>query len=185
MIIIMKNFNRRNSHGHHGQSAAKWRNTHTHVNCTHSLTHFTLTQLQPLGAKRQLSHYFSMHAGSVRVFVIHRTLTWTTGSLMWSFLCVRIHTGLGNTDSESAQHFWLGKTLKNIILLLTVFETGVTDVVESWVRRSTNSPRHSIMHALVLWHWKRLIVGNKRLRERVIRVDCLSDDKMALRVMRE
>ena len=28
----------------------------------------------------------------------------------WSFWCVHIHTGDGHTDSESAQHFWLGKT---------------------------------------------------------------------------
>ena len=25
---------------------------------------------------------------------------------MWSFLCVRIHTGVGHSDNESAQHFW-------------------------------------------------------------------------------
>ena len=37
-----------------------------------------------------------------RIFLVH-TL---------SFLCVRIHTGFGHTDSESAQHFWLGKTHK-------------------------------------------------------------------------
>ena len=30
----------------------------------------------------------------------------------WSFLCVRIHMGVGHADSESAQHFWLGKTLR-------------------------------------------------------------------------
>ena len=28
----------------------------------------------------------------------------------WSFICMCIHTGLGHTDSESAQPFWLGKT---------------------------------------------------------------------------
>ena len=40
------------------QSAANWRNTHTHVDCTHLLTHFTSTQLQPRNcAKRQLSYY--------------------------------------------------------------------------------------------------------------------------------
>ena len=52
------------------------------------------------------------------VSVIHQTLTWTTGSLQWvvhtwSFLCMRIHTGVGYTDNESAQHFWLWKTLIN------------------------------------------------------------------------
>ena len=39
------------------QSAANWRNTHTRVDRTYSLTHFTSTQLQPPGAKRQLSYY--------------------------------------------------------------------------------------------------------------------------------
>ena len=28
----------------------------------------------------------------------------------WSLSCVCIHTGVGHTDSESAQYFWLGKT---------------------------------------------------------------------------
>ena len=42
--------------------------------------------------------------------VIHRTLTWTTGSLKFnmcrrSFLCVRKHTGVGHIINESAQHF--------------------------------------------------------------------------------
>ena len=31
----------------------------------------------------------------------------------WPFLCVHIHTGVGHTDSQSAQHLWLGKTLTN------------------------------------------------------------------------
>ena len=35
------------------QSAANWRNMHTHM---HSLTHLHQTQLQPRGAKRQLSY---------------------------------------------------------------------------------------------------------------------------------
>ena len=29
----------------------------------------------------------------------------------WSFLCARIHTWIRDTDSESAQHLWFGKTL--------------------------------------------------------------------------
>ena len=33
----------------------------------------TSTQLQPRGAKRQLSYYFSQYAGSFRVSLIHRT----------------------------------------------------------------------------------------------------------------
>ena len=31
IIIIMKNFNRRSSHGEHGSNAANWCNTHTHM----------------------------------------------------------------------------------------------------------------------------------------------------------
>ena len=53
------------------------------------------------------------HAVSFRVSVIHRTLEFTTGSLTCvrdhSYACVYIQ-GVGRTDSESAQHFWLGKT---------------------------------------------------------------------------
>ena len=30
---------------------------------------------------------------------------------MWSFWCVRIHMGVGHTDSKSAQHFWLEKII--------------------------------------------------------------------------
>ena len=31
----------------------------------------------------------------------------------WSFLCVRIHTGVGYTDSETT-HFWFRKTVTNL-----------------------------------------------------------------------
>ena len=52
---------------------------------------------------------YKVHAGSFPVSVIHRPLTWTTGSLMCvrdnSYTCVRIHTEVRHTDSESAQHF--------------------------------------------------------------------------------
>ena len=58
-----------------------------------------------------------VHAGSFRVSVIHQSLTWTTGSLTCvhdhSYICVRIQTEIGHTDNESAQHFWLGKTVTN------------------------------------------------------------------------
>ena len=37
-------------------SAANWSNMHTHADHTHSLTHLH-QQLQPRGAKRQLSYY--------------------------------------------------------------------------------------------------------------------------------
>ena len=59
---------------------------------------------------------FRVHAGSFRVSIIHRAVTWTTGPLT----CVRDHScacvytlGVGHTVSESAQHFGLGKSLTN------------------------------------------------------------------------
>ena len=88
-IIIMKNFNRCSSHGHHG---SKLRDLvqYAHSHGSHAFTHtFTSTQLQPCGAKRQLSYYYAVHAGSFRVSVSHQTLTWTTGSLS----CARDHSG--------------------------------------------------------------------------------------------
>ena len=66
IIIIIMNFNRRNSHGHHG---SKHRELAQHA-FTRTLTS---TQLQPRGAKRQLSFFPPQYAGSVRVSVIHRT----------------------------------------------------------------------------------------------------------------
>ena len=92
------------------QSAVNWRNTHTLMDRTHSLTHFTSTQLQPRGTKRQISYYFSVHAGSFRVSASYRSLTWTTGSLM----CVRDHScaceytrGLGTpTASQFTVFHW-------------------------------------------------------------------------------
>ena len=76
-IIMMKNCNRRDSHCKHG-SKRRELTQHAHSHGSHALTHtLTTTQLQPRGAKRQLSYYFSVHAGSFRVSVIHRTVTWT------------------------------------------------------------------------------------------------------------
>ena len=31
----------------------------------------------------------------------------------WSFWCLRVHTGVGHTNIESAQHFWFVKSLTN------------------------------------------------------------------------
>ena len=49
----------------------------------------TWVRLQQPQEQRYLYPFLHVHAGSFRVFVTHRTLTWTT----ISFLCVRIHTG--------------------------------------------------------------------------------------------
>ena len=61
------------------------------------------------------------HAGSVRVSVIHRTLTLTTGAVT----CVRHHScdecvytrGVEHTDSESVLHFWLGTKPSHFVFL--------------------------------------------------------------------
>ena len=49
-----------------------------------------------------------------------------------------IHTGVGHTDSKSAQHFWLGKTCTFFVCSSWQGWTRVTYVIESRVRRSTN-----------------------------------------------
>ena len=56
------------------RSAANWRNTHTLVDRTHSLAHFTSTPLQPRGAKRQLSkHQAHDHTISSARFSLQQT----------------------------------------------------------------------------------------------------------------
>ena len=126
IITIMKNFNRRSSHGHQG---SKRRELAQHATLTwvariHSHTLHQHSYNDHGCGKCQLSYYFSVHAGFFlvpkstecyrdvnlilcwvfRVSVIHRAWT-TTGSLQ----CVRDHScacaytrGVGHTDSESA-----------------------------------------------------------------------------------
>ena len=56
VIIMKKNFNTRDSHGHHG-SRRRELAQHAHWHRSHTFTHtLTSTQLQPRGAKRQLSY---------------------------------------------------------------------------------------------------------------------------------
>ena len=75
------------------------------------LGRLTWVRLQQLQEQRY--PVLQVHAGSFRVsrnlpnsdmdyriFNVHA----------WSFLCVRVHTGVGQNDSESAPCFWLGKT---------------------------------------------------------------------------
>ena len=96
------------------QSAANWRNTHTHMDRTHSLTHLHQHSYNQVVRSASLAIIFSVRAGSVRVSVIHPNFDMDYGIFnvrTSSFLCVRIRTGVGHTDSESA-HFWLGKTHK-------------------------------------------------------------------------
>ena len=48
----------------------------------------------------------------------------------WSLMCVRIHTGVGLTDSESA-HFWLGKNSRFFLVLLKGYDIAVL-VSKKW-----------------------------------------------------
>ena len=130
-VIIMKNFNRRNSHVTVAQSAANWRNTHAHEDCTHSLTHFTSTQIQPRGAKRQISYYFSVHAGSVRRVSATGSLTCArdhsfvcvyTGSLTCArdCSCVCVYTrGLGTPTASQHNIFDSEKLFFFLVLVMT------------------------------------------------------------------
>ena len=58
----------------------------------------------------QLVNY-KVYAKSFGVSVIHQTLTWTTGSLTCVYMIILmrgiiyVHTWVGHTDTESAQHF--------------------------------------------------------------------------------
>ena len=79
-----------------------------------------------------VSSYFRNPPNSdYRIFSVH----------MWLFLCVRIHTGVGHTNSESAQHFWLGKA-RNFFLC-------------SW-RDSNLSPMDLKSNSLPIEPWTRI-----------------------------
>ena len=126
MNAWMKNFNTRSSsHGHHGSKRHELVQ-HAYSRWSHAFTHshtLTSTQLQPRGAKRQLSYYVSAHAGSFRVSAIHQTLTWTTGSLS----CVRDHScvcaytqGLG-TLTASQHNVFDSEIFLVLLLILSTF----------------------------------------------------------------
>ena len=133
----MKNY-RRSSHGHHGSKCCKLVQ-HTHSHGSHAFTHtLTSTQLQLHCAKHQLSYYFSVHTVSFRVSVIYtkhdldyRIFIMRT----WSFFCMRVHMGVRHTDSESAQHFSLGKNSQIFCVVLMGFKPWVFG---SQVQCSTN-----------------------------------------------
>ena len=90
-----------------------------------------------------------VHAGSFCVSVIHQTdMDYRIFSvLMWSFLCVRIHTGGLGTHWQRVTTFLTKKTAFFFLVLLTGFWTKNTDVIESRVRCSSHwatlSPAHS------------------------------------------
>ena len=124
----MKNFNRRDVHGHHGSKCRELAQ-HAHSHISHAFTHtLTSTQLQPCGAQLLVfSAYwvFSCFRNPLNSDMVYRIFIVRTRS----FLCLRVHTGFGHTDSESAQHFRLGKT-RNFFLCAP---DGILTIV-LWIR---------------------------------------------------
>ena len=83
----------------------------------------TSTQSQPHGVKLQLSYYFSVHAGSFRVSVIHQTLTRTTGlTCVCDHSCACVYTRELGTLTASQHNIFDSEKLTNLIVLLTGFE---------------------------------------------------------------
>ena len=98
---------------------------------------------------------YKVHAGSFRVSINHWTLNmdyriFKFNFRTWSLLCVRIHMGVGYTDSESAQHFGLGKLPHIFLVFLSGFKPRVFG---SWVRHSTNwaTPFAQLELGLPIW----------------------------------
>ena len=80
------------THAHVAQLHTRSRGATTHtltwIARIHSHTYIYTVSYNQRCAKRQLSYYCSVHSGSVRVSVFHRTVTWTTESVP----CVRDHS---------------------------------------------------------------------------------------------
>ena len=93
-----------------------WFFLYTLLSLLGSLGRLTWVRLQ----QHQEQNYpvLQVHAGSVCVSVNHWTLTMDYRIFnvhTWSFLCMRIHTGVGHTNNESSQHniFDSDKTVTN------------------------------------------------------------------------
>ena len=144
----MKNFNRCSSHCHHGSKCCELVQ-HVHSCGSHAFTHtLTSTQLQPRGAKRQLSYYFSVHAGSFWVSVIQRTLTWTTGSLLCvcDHSCACVYTQELGTPTGSQHNIFD----KNNLIIFSCAPDGIGTLV-LWILSSTlYQLSHPVTHNLKL-----------------------------------
>ena len=109
-----------------------------------------------------------VHAGpSFRVSVLHRTLTRTTGSLTFVryHSCACVYTRWGevggrHTDSESAQHFWLGKTHK--LSLCSIRDSNLGPLDLEYDALPIEPPRHPA--SMRLWNGRDQIIppGLKR-----------------------
>ena len=91
------------------QSAANLRNTHTHMDRTHSLMHLHQPSYNHVVRSASSAIFSACWVFSCfrippnsdmgyRVFIVHT----------WSFLCVCVQTGVGHTDSESVQWVLMG-----------------------------------------------------------------------------
>ena len=127
--------------------------TYTLLSLSENSGRLTWVRLQQLQDQRY--PVLQVHAGSFRISVILRILTWTTGSLRITcvrddsfFLSVRIQSntqGVGHTPtSQHNIHFRLGKTLTTFSCAPGGVRTS--RVFGPRVRRSTHwaTPRHVV-----------------------------------------
>ena len=123
------------------QSTANWRNTHTQINRMRSLTH--LHQLLFFSACWVFSCFRSPPNSDMdyRIFIVHT----------WSFLCMRVHTGVGHTDGESA-HF-SRKNSQILRVLLTGFKPSAFGSKSDSL--PIEPPRYPRLwwHNYFLWWW--------------------------------
>ena len=145
----MKNFHRRDSYGHHGSKRLEL-TQHVHPHGSHAFTRvLTSTQLQPRGAKCQISYYFWVHAGSFHVSVIYQTLTWTARSLT----CVHYHSSVcvytwGLGTPTASQHIFDSEKLT-----VTDFSC-VSDGIRTFVLWILNLTLYQLSHPITpceLW----------------------------------
>ena len=110
---------------------------HTLLSLSENYGRLTWVWLQQ--AQEQRYPVLQVHSGSFRVSVIHRTLTWTTGSLTCvrdhSYACASYTRALGTPTASMHNIVYSEKLSQLFIVLLTGLEPRV---FESRVRRSTN-----------------------------------------------
>ena len=95
--VIMKNFNRRDCHGHHGSKRRELAR-HAHSHGSHAFTHILYTNHVVRSASSAIIFQCMLGLFVFRVSVIHRTLTWTTGYVkcVCDHSCACVYTrGLG------------------------------------------------------------------------------------------
>ena len=115
-----------------------------------------LTQVRLQQPQEQCYPVLQVHAGSFHVSIIHPNSDMVCRIFnmhMWSFLCVLIHTGVGNTDSESAQHFWIRKNLLRFSCAPDRTWTRVMHEIRTWVWHSTTWATPSLPYKFCDGRW--------------------------------